>query len=245
VAAGCLAVLLAPPCLADPAIGSQAQAASAEPAVPEIRAGIELVAVALGGERFSGSFVAIEEGSLQLSTRQGPRAIPLPILTAVEIGGQSYAPEPFLEGVRQWSAALREQALSTPPPLLVGTLSLLWSGAGPAALGDWDGFVTWSLLEAALLGAGAVMVVNEQYGPLLPLAALDLMLHGWSAGESVGEARRRRRRAETVVSFAPVAGSLGDGSRGIGAALVVQFGGPPSAVGAAPADGGSDAEATP
>ncbi len=201
-------------------------------AFPTVRDGLPLQIVALGGQRFDGAFVAIEGEALAISTREGLVELPLPIVVSVEVEGVEYSREAFLEGVHAWALMAKAQALSTPPPALVGASSVLWAGAGPAMLGDWDGFLAYTVLEASFIGAGAVMVWNEQYGPLLPLAALDLFLHIWAGTDAVREARRRRRRAKlaTTLSLAPA------GERSLGLGLAITIG--PSGSGSAVSEGG-------
>ncbi|MFH1466245.1 MAG: hypothetical protein ABIO70_17810 [Pseudomonadota bacterium] len=201
--------------------GGMPVAAVAAADVPALRLGLPLVVSVLGGERLEGAFVAYERDRLVLSTREGQKEIGLPLILSVEVEGSSFTPEAFVEGVRRWSEAQRLDALSTPPPVLVGGASVLWAGAGPAMLGRWDSFLAYSIVEGALLGAGAVMVARGQYGPLLPLAALDVLVHGWAAGDSVHEARRRRRRANALVGFVPFSDS-GDGGFAVGFTLTAR-----------------------
>jgi hypothetical protein len=198
------------------------------PSPPEIRDGVPMQVEVLGGQRFDGAFVGIEDDTLELSMRDGPADLPLPIVVSVEIGGVVYPRDSFLEGVRIWSQELRDRALRTPPPVLVGASCVLWAGAGPALLGDWDGFLAYTVLEASFIGAGAIMVADGQFGPLLPLATIDLLLHAWAGVDSVRESRRRRRRMKFSTSLAvgthggdlPVLGvTVGYGSWDGGAAV--------------------------
>jgi hypothetical protein len=171
-----------------------------EQAVPGIRSGLPLEVQLLGDQRYEGAFVGLEDQRLLLSTREGVVELPLPALVAVTIEGQRYSPEAFLEGTRRWGRQLIESSARVPPPVLVAGASVLWAGAGPAVLGDWKGFAAYSLLEASFIGAGAVMISNDQYGPLLPLAALDVLLHVWAGSEGVRESKRRRSRARLAVT---------------------------------------------
>lgn len=198
------------------------------PTVPSLRSGIPLVVEVIGGQRYEGAFVGLRANHLRVSTHDGLLEVPVPVITAVSVQGVSYEPEAFLEGVQRWGQELAEQAVRVPPPALVACSSVLWAGAGPALLGDWQAFAAYSLLEASFLGAGAVMIVNEQYGPLLPLAALEVLLHGWAAGDSVRESRRRRSRAELAVmpTLHPASGS----APVVGLGLALHVGAPASAV---------------
>ncbi len=211
--------------------------ASDPAAVPEVCDGLPLQVEALGGETFVGAFVIIEDDVLALSTRQGIVEIPIPVITNVVVDGLSYSRDAFLEGVRLWAEAVRAEALRTPSPLVVGGLSVLWAGAGPAALGDWDAFLAYTVLETSFIGAGAVMVANEQYGPLLPLAALDVLLHVWAGSDAVRESRRRRRRMRLATAAMPVS-AIGD-MRGPGVVVTFVVGGSGAAVskGAIPTSG--------
>jgi hypothetical protein len=191
-------------------------------AAPEVRLGIPLTVEVLGGERFDGAFVAWEHDLLVLTTRDGQKRIGLPLILSVEVEGDVCTPQAFLEGVRRWSEAQRLDALGTPAPVLVAGASVLWAGAGPAMLGRWKSCLAYSLVEASLLGAGGVMVAKGQYGPLLPLAALDVLVRAWAVGDSVHEAQRRRRRANAFVGLAPLPGAGSQGSM-TGVAVVAHW----------------------
>lgn len=191
-------------------------------AAPEVRLGVPLAVVVLGGERFEGAFVAWEHDHLVLSTRDGQKEIGQPLIEAVEVDGVDCTPQAFLEGIRRWSEAQRLDALSTPPPALVGGACVLWAGAGQAILGNWKAFLAYSVVEASFVGAGGVMIARGQYGPLLPLAALDVLVRGWAVGDGVHEARLRRRRADAFVVLAPLPGS-GDAGPAAGLAVVARW----------------------
>jgi len=166
------------------------------PAMPALCVGLPLLVTVVGGGRFEGAFVSFGEDHLRLSTRDGVIGIAFPLVVSVGVGEGEVPPEVFLAAVRSWSEAARGEALASPPPALVGGASLLlWAGAGPAILGEWKRFAAYSVLEGALLGAGGIMLAKGQYGPLLPLGALDALVRGWAGAEAVDEARRRRRRA--------------------------------------------------
>jgi hypothetical protein len=232
-----MALLLAPRVEADPAAVRAEDSPLAEPAVPTIHSGLRLEVEAIGAVRYEGAFSGMGDEHLLLSTRDGVVEIPMAVVLSIEIGGVSYGPEAFTEGARRWGQAMLDEAVRTPRPVLVGGLSVLWAGAGPAALGNWKSAAAYSVLEASFLGAGAVMIANEQYGPLLPLAALDALLHAWAAGDSVRESRRRRSRADLAI--APLGQPVGATEQGLGVALVLRIGGPPAAqagMGRAPAD---------
>ena len=189
-----------------------------------MRSGIPLDVEVIGGQHYVGAFAGLLDEKLQVSTHDGVVEVPLPVVVAVLVEGVSYAPEPFLLGVQRWGQELVEQAVRVPRPALVACSSALWAGAGPALLGDWKGFAAYSLLEVSFLGAGAVMIVNEQYGPLLPLAALEGLLHVWAAGDSVRESKRRRARAELALLPTLVPGEGSSATLGLG--LAVHLGAP-------------------
>lgn len=202
--------LASPPLLAsepEPAPGSQV---APEEAVPRIRSGLPLELELLGDQRYEGAFVGVEEKQLLLSTYDGLIRLPLPALVAVTIEGWRYSPEAFLQGTQRWGQELIEQSARVPRPVLVAGASVFWAGAAPAMLGDWKGFAAYSLLEASFIGAGVVMVSNDQYGPLLPLAALDLLLHVWAGTEGVRESKRRRARTRLALTPIVVPGEGGE-----------------------------------
>ena len=197
-------------------------------AIPVLAAGTPLELEVVGGQRYEGAFVGIEDPILQLSTRDGVVDIPLPAVVVVNIDGVPYSTEAFREGARQWGQALLDEALRVPHPFLAGASSVLWAGAGPAVLGDRKSAFAYTILEISFIGAGAVMISNEQYGPLLPLAALDVMLHVWAGAESVRESKRRRSRAKLVL--APAVVTLGGSTPVVGLGLVLRAGAPESSV---------------
>ncbi len=194
--------------------------------IPVLRSGIALELEVVGGERYQGAFVGLEDPMLLLSTSEGVEELPMPVVLEVSVEGQPYSPEAFLEGVQRWGQVLVDEAVRVPPPLLVGGLSVLWAGAGPAALGDRKAAFAYSILELSFIGAGAVMISNDQYGPLLPLAALDGLLHFWAVSESVRESKRRRSRAKLALT--PTVGASGAGGDALGIGLWLHAGAPAS-----------------
>ncbi len=235
--AAALAVADEPRPEAGAAVEPPAGEASAEAAVPVIRDGIGLVVEVIGGERYEGAFVGLAQERLKLSTHDGLIELPVPVLVGVEVEGAPYSVEAFREGVRAWGRALVDASVRTPRPVVVVGLSVLWAGAGPAALGQWKSAGAYSLLEASFLGAGAVMIANEQYGPLLPLAALDGLLHVWAATDSAREARRRRARAHLAVAVLP-SWSAGTEGQQVSPCLMLRWGAPPSVVSSRVEQGG-------
>ena len=185
--------------------------------VPELREGLPLQVSLLGGQTVQGAFATVEGEVLRLATPEGVLDLPFALVTELRVDGQPYPPEAFLEGVRRWSAGAASEARSGPPPVLVGVASALWAGGGPALLGQWRSCLAYSAVESCLIGAGAIMVARGQYGPLLPLAALDVLLHAWSGAESVTAARRQRRRARALgaVDLALGVGPGGGGTPGL------------------------------
>jgi hypothetical protein len=79
-------------------------------------------------------------------------------------------------------------------------------------------------VESALLGAGVVMVARGQYGPLLPIGVLDVVVRGWSVAESVAEARRRQRRAAAFATLLPSPGGAGGAAPTVGLVLTAPLG---------------------
>jgi hypothetical protein len=192
--------------------------------VPVLHSGIGIEIEAMGDLRYEGAFSGMDEQMLLLSTREGVLEIPMPVVLNVLVEGDPYAPDAFIEGVRRWGQEMIDQAVRTPRPVLVGGLSVVWAGAGPAALGQWKSAAAYSLLEVSFIGAGAVMIANEQYGPLLPLGALDALLHVWAVSDSVRESRRRRSRAQLAVLPRLALSDHAEPELGVG--LVLRIGGP-------------------
>lgn len=221
-----LALLLTPAMVSaqQPPLEPVSELAAPAASVPVLHSGIGLEIEALGGLRYQGAFSGLMEDQLLISTREGVLEIPMPVVLSVQVEGVAYAPEAFLEGVRRWGQELVDEAVRTPRPVLVGGLSVLWAGAGPAALGDWKSAAAYSLLEVSFIGAGVVMISNDQYGPLLPLGALDALLHVWAVSDSVRESRRRRSRARLAVL--PQLALSDQAAPELGVGLVLTIGGP-------------------
>jgi hypothetical protein len=198
---------------------------AATASAPVLYDGIEMDVSALGQVRYSGAFAGMADDQLRLSTPDGVVEVPMPVIEQVTISGVVYGPDEFSEGLRRWGQQLLDEVARVPHPALVGGLSVVWSGAGPAALGDWKGALSYTLLEGCFVGAGAVMVIEEQYGPLLPLAALDLLLHVWAVSDSVRESKRRRARAALAVG--PLALPAAGSEHPMGLGFSVTFGPPP------------------
>jgi hypothetical protein len=83
-----------------------------------------------------------------------------------------------------------------PPPALVAGLSVgLWSGLGPAAVGDRKAALRYSIVEGAIVGAAAAnLITGAEPGVLVPLGILDLAFRGFAAGEAARIAHSRRAR---------------------------------------------------
>ena len=94
--------------------------------------------------------------------------------------------------------AFRADPPPHPRPVTVVGLSMLWAGAGHAALGDRRGFATYSVVESVLLSSIALNVAINNPQPLPSLIALDLLFKGWSARETARVARRRQELALSI-----------------------------------------------
>jgi len=169
----------------------------------ELRTGVELVVALLGGEVFKGAFVMANDEQLELSAEQGRRVLPLGTVQSIDVAGERWTVSQFSAAVDAWSRQLVEESIATPPPVLVGALSLVWAGAGPLALGDHKGFLAYSAIELALVGAGVAMVAQGETAQLIPLVFLDGIFHAWAIGDSVREATRRRRRLRARLALLP------------------------------------------
>ena len=164
----------------------------------------DLTLTLTGEVEVSGRFLRAESDRIVLSGEVGIVEVPLVLIESAQRNGLPMGEaELQLEVAEAW--ALLEAFRADPPPhphpaAAVG-LSLLWAGGGHAALGDWRGFATYSVVESVLLSSIALNVAINNPQPLPSLIALDVIFRGWSARESARVARRRQdvlRRYETL-----------------------------------------------
>ena len=152
-----------------------------------------------GGTQVEGYALSASDDVLVVSSAAGRYEVPTPLVSRVWVDGveldvAAYALD--LEAFRLTqleSRGLGPGSRRVPPPLVVGTASALWPGAGHLILGDLGGFVGYSTVELALLGAAAWWVFGaELVGPLIPLALLDISFRSYAVADTVRETRRRR-----------------------------------------------------
>lgn len=149
----------------------------------------------VGGATVDGYFLRTDGATLVLSANNGVTEVSAPLITAVWRGDDPVPPEQFRAELVAWSLAARPPEHRSPAPLLVGAASVVWPGAGHAILGDWQGFAGYSAVECVLLGAAAYQIFyQESYGPLVPIAALDLLFRATATAEAVRTAKRERGR---------------------------------------------------
>lgn len=148
-----------------------------------------------GGVDVTGWFLRAESDQVVLSSKSGIVEVPLVLVESVVCNDE---PMPLVEFQAEAAEAwgLLEAFRADPPPhphpaATVG-LSLLWAGSGHAALGDWRGFATYTVVETVLLSSIALNVATNNPQPIPSLIALDLIFRGWSARESARVARRRQ-----------------------------------------------------
>ncbi len=148
-----------------------------------------------GGSVVTGRYLRVSADGLVLSGEDGPVDVPMVLVESAVVDGDAM-------GVAELSAALataRESLavwLVDPPPhpapaVVIGA-SMLWAGAGHAALGDWRSLAAYSVVEGVLWTAAAVNIAQQDARPLLPLLGLDIAFKVWSARESSRTARQRR-----------------------------------------------------
>ena len=157
-----------------------------------------------GDVEVSGWFLRAESDRVVISSETGIIEVPLVLVESVQRNGEPMGAAEFqLEIAEAWSLleAFRADPPPHPHPAAAVGLSLLWAGGGHAALGDWRGFATYSVVETVLLSSIALNVAINNPQPLPSLIALDVIFRGWSARESARVARRRQdviRRYETL-----------------------------------------------
>lgn len=162
-----------------------------------------------GGAVVEGRFLRAEPGAVILSNAaQGAVAVPLVIVEGASLNGAPMGLEAFrAEAAAAWElrASLLAESPSAPPAAVVAGMSMLWAGAGHAALGEWRAFGGYSAAEAIIWGTVVFNLANEEVEPVPTLIALDLIVRAWAAQESARIAKRRReiRRAAEAAAQGP------------------------------------------
>ena len=160
----------------------------------------ELVLELQGGARVEGWYVGVDRGVLRLSGHDRFADVPVSLVTRVTRDGAAMPLSLFLDEVSQAQAdldAFREHPPAHPPPLAVAGVSMLYAGAGHAALGDWKGAAGWAAVDTGILAVAAWNVWgDDRPAAALPALALSALIKAAAAGEAAHIARRRRRRME-------------------------------------------------
>lgn len=155
-----------------------------------------------GGVVVEGRFARAGAASVFLNaSEQGLAEVPLVLINAVAVNGQPMSLPVFeAELAESWRASMLidgERIGPAPPPAVVAGASMVWAGAGHAALGEWKSFGLYSGVEVALLGLAALNLTQEDLRPLPALLALDVLFKIYAAQESARIAKRRRAAGAT------------------------------------------------
>ncbi|MFT5681800.1 MAG: hypothetical protein ACI8RZ_002718 [Myxococcota bacterium] len=157
-----------------------------------------------GDVEVSGWFLRAEADRVVISSEVGIVEVPLVLIESVSRNGEPMGAAAFAEELAEaWGLleAFRADPPPHPAPAVTFGLSLLWAGSGHAAIGDWRGFTTYSIIEGVLLSSIALNVATSNPQPIPSLIALDVIFKVWSARESTLVARRRQdvlRQYDTV-----------------------------------------------
>lgn len=151
-----------------------------------------------GGGDVEGSVHTATVDQLSLMSEGQLVDIPLVLVETAWIGERVLTPEELaaeLQAYVEHDLARRDLGphMRRPPPVVVGTASVLWPGSGHLMLGDVPSFAGYALVDAGLIGAGLWFALGEGTpGPLIPLAALDAGVRLHAAADASRTARRRR-----------------------------------------------------
>lgn len=164
---------------------------------------IELVA---GGE-VQGYAVGGDEEGITVTWDNQRTTVPWDLVESVQVNGESISVPEIKTEAAQLGRSDEPLYLRAPAPFVVGTASMIWPGSGHLLLGDRRSFLAYSGVEFALLGVAAWQIYDAQsLGPLVPLAALDLLFRVYSAVEATDEARGRRESVRLGLSSPPALG---------------------------------------
>jgi len=151
----------------------------------------------VGGARVEGWYVGVDGGTLRVSGDNRFTDVPVEQIVAAQRDGE---PLPLaqlhaeLDAAQRQLDALRADPPAHPAPVVVGGASLLYAGAGHAAMGEWKAAAGWAAIDTVVLGAAAWNLVGEKSVPgALPVLALDVIIKAAAAGDAARIARRRRR----------------------------------------------------
>lgn len=165
----------------------------------------------LAGGMVEGWFLRAEPPVIVISGAEGEQRVPLALITRVREDGAPLPLDQFFLQVDESAArlaALRAAPPPHPPPAVVAGLSLVWGGAGHAALGDWGGAAGYAIADTVLISGAAYNLFYERKpGPAISLLALDLVFRGYAAAEAARVSRARRALLLGSPSRAPRKGS--------------------------------------
>ena len=163
----------------------------------------ELTLQLTGDVAVSGRFLRAEADRVVLSSQTGPVEVPTVLVESVQLNGEPMNHAVFMAELADAWAQLEAFRADPPPhprPITTAGLSMLWSGAGHAALGDWKSARNYGIVEGVVLSSIALNVALENPQPIPSLIVVDMAFRVWSARESVRIARRRQdvlRRYDT------------------------------------------------
>lgn len=159
-----------------------------------------LVLALEGGAVVQGWYVGIDDGVLRLSGDNRFTDVPLDQVVGVQRDGQPLDLSVFHAEAASAQAeleALRADPPRVAPPAVAFGASLVWAGAGHAAVGDWRAGAGWAAVDLVLLGAAAYTLgVQRSSGAAIPIVAIDLLVRAAAAGDAARLSRRERRRLD-------------------------------------------------
>ena len=161
----------------------------------------------VSGEKVYGWYFETDAGVLVLTGDNRRREVPLDWVSAVNLNGDEISQVAFkamLDEAQAELDAFRENPPPHPPPVVVSGLSWIWAGAGHAALGEWKKSGLYAMVDCVLWGTGAFAVLQgQQFAILIPLAGVEILFRGASAGQAARISRERRRLLEPLVEDSP------------------------------------------
>ena len=175
----------------------------AGPAARATGSGDRVTLTLTNGDTVEGWVLSWDDALVRLSGPDGVSVVPLSMVqTATGPDGPLEA-DAFRAALGPGVAAPLRTPRRLASPTAAAGLSVLWAGAGHAALGEWRAASGYAVVDGVLVGAGVWAVQARQAGALVSLIGLDLLFRGWSAAESARIARRRRAPGDPPGAPAP------------------------------------------